>query len=290
MSDPTPLADPASVRAPASLRGQTDAQRSTAWIDNHCHLGSGSQRSRSSPASSELLAEARTNGVIGFIDVAVDLDSARRSLALANREPDVWATVGVHPHTASQGLDGIEALVAENLAGGPLVAIGECGLDFHYDHSPREVQREVFARQIGLANRVGLPLVIHTREAWEETFAVLDTEGVPARTVFHCFTGGPPEAREALSRGALISVSGIVTFPSATDLADAVRQVPTERLMVETDSPYLAPVPHRGHPNRPALIGHVGSRVAELKEVPVVDLSAATVANTVGFYSLELPG
>ncbi len=260
------------------------------WIDNHCHLGSVTRRQDSEPVSGELLREARRSGVVGFVDVAVDAQSARRCLALAAQEPDVWATVGVHPHSASQGVDGVEALVAEHRERGRLVAIGECGLDFHYDHSPRDSQREVFARQIALANEWDLPLVVHTREAWEETFVILDAEGVPASTVFHCFTGGPTEAREAVSRGASISVSGIVTFPSAAELVEAVREVPADRLMVETDTPYLAPVPHRGRPNRPALIGHTGERLAQLRGVPVAQLAAETVANTVAFYSLELPG
>lgn len=227
---------------------------------------------------------------MGFIDVAVDLDSAEECLAVASREPDVWATAGVHPHSASAGTEGLPEFVEANVGGQKLVAVGECGLDFHYDNSPRAAQRDVFRRQVSLANRVGLPLVIHTRDAWEDTFSILDAEGVPPRTVFHCFTGGPPEAVEAVERGALLSISGIITFNSATDIVEAVRRTPLERLMVETDTPYLAPVPHRGRPNEPGWVSHVGSRIAEVKSLPVAEVSAVTLATTREFYALGRSG
>jgi len=134
------------------------------------------------------------------------------------------------------------------------VAIGECGLDYHYDFSPRPAQREAFAAQVGLAKEHGLALVVHTREAWEDTFAILASQGMPERTVFHCFTGGRPEASRALEMGAWLSFSGIITFKNATDIRAAAALCPLERILVETDSPYLAPVPHRGKPNSPALV------------------------------------
>ena len=145
----------------------------------------------------------------------------------------------------ASGIDGIEALLAEP----EVVAVGECGLDYHYDHSPRDVQREVFAAQIALAHAHDLALVIHTREAWDDTFDILAAEGVPERTVFHCFTGGPDEARRCLDLGAYLSFSGIVTFPTADDVRAAAALCPLDRLLVETDAPYLAPVPHRGERN-----------------------------------------
>lgn len=256
------------------------------WIDNHCHLDLGSP---DKPSSGELLGRARDSGVVGFVDVAVDVDSARRCLAVAAVEVDVWATAGVHPHSASAGTEGLRELVESNQGGGNLVAVGECGLDFHYDNSPRAAQRDVFRRQIALANHVGLPLVVHSRDAWDDTFSILDAEGVPRRTVFHCFTGGPSEAAEAVGRGALLSISGIITFGSATDLVEAVRRTPLERIMVETDSPYLAPVPHRGRPNQPAWVSHVGSKVAEVKGLSVAEVSAATVSTTREFYALGRP-
>lgn len=252
------------------------------WIDNHCHL----QLGASDASSGDLLGRARDRGVVGFVNVAVDVGSARRCLAGAAGEPDVWATAGVHPHAASAGTEGLRELIDTGLGGGSLVAVGECGLDFHYDNSPRGVQRDVFRRQVALANRVGLPLVVHTRDAWDDTFSILDAEGVPHRTVFHCFTGGPSEAVEALRRGVLLSISGIITFGSAGDLVEAVRRTPLNRIMVETDSPYLAPVPHRGRPNQPAWVSYVGSKVAEVKGLSVAEVSAATVSTTREFYAL----
>jgi TatD DNase family protein len=168
-----------------------------------------------------------------------------------------------------------------------VVAVGECGLDYHYDHSPRATQREVFAAQIALAHARGLALVIHTREAWEDTFAILDAEGVPERTVFHCFTGGPDEARKGLDRGILVSVSGIVTFKTAGDLRAAVDLAPLDRLLVETDSPYLAPVPHRGRSNRPALVTLVGEAVAAVKGVPVVEVAEVTAAGARRLFAVD---
>ena len=157
------------------------------WFDNHCHLGDDAD---------EVVARARASGVIGMVTVGCDLADSRAAVATASRHDGVWATAGVHPHEASGGVDGLVGLLAEPV----VVAVGEAGLDFHYDHSPRDVQRDVFAAQVALANTYDLPLVIHTREAWDETFALLDAEGVPARTVFHCFTGGPGEAAAGLAR------------------------------------------------------------------------------------------
>jgi TatD DNase family protein len=166
------------------------------------------------------------------------------------------------------------------------VAVGECGLDYYYDHSPRPVQREVFSRQIELAHARDMALVIHSRDAWDDTFAVLDREGVPDRTVFHCFTGGVDELGECLARGALVSYSGIVTFGSAAELRAAALATPADRILVETDSPYLAPVPHRGKPNQPAYVSLVGEVLAELRSEPVADLARATSDNAVDLYGL----
>ena len=159
------------------------------------------------------------------------------------------------------------------------MAVGECGLDYHYDHSPRDMQRTMFGAQIDLAHERGLPLVIHTREAWDETFEILDHHGVPPQTIFHCFTGGPDEARKALDRGGFLSFSGIVSFKSATEVQEAAVLCPSDKLLVETDSPYLAPVPHRGKPNQPAWVGLVGQVVADLRGDPVASIADATWRN-----------
>jgi len=247
------------------------------WIDDHCHLD------REPARAAEQVAVAATAGVERLISVGCDLSQSADYVDLARRHPGVvWATAGVHPHEATHGIGGLEALLAEP----EVVAVGECGLDFHYDHSPRDAQAAVFADQIGLALRHDLALVIHTREAWPETFAILEAVGVPARTVFHCFSGGPDEARRCLDLGAVLSFSGIVSFPSATDLHDAVRVCPLDRLLVETDSPYLAPVPHRGQRNQPAWVVDVGAAVAAAKGVALEDVAAATWGTACATYGL----
>ncbi|MFN8041289.1 MAG: TatD family hydrolase [Acidimicrobiales bacterium] len=262
------------------------AERPVRWTDHHCHLPAGADEAQA------WLAAAAAAGVERVVTVGTDLPSSAEARTTARAHPGrVRATAGVHPHDASTlfGVDGrvdadrlaeLEALVAEP----EVVAVGECGLDYHYDHSPRDQQREVFAAQIDLAHRTDLPLVIHTREAWDDTFAILAAEGVPRRTVLHCFTGGPDEARRCLDLGALLSFSGIVTFPSAPEVREAAALCPLDRLLVETDSPYLAPVPHRGRPNRPAFVPLVGAAVAEVKGVAVDELAAATWAATSATY------
>jgi TatD DNase family protein len=248
------------------------------WTDNHCHLPDDPD------ALGAVLAAAAEAGVERFIDVGTDAASSeaayRRALAQPGR---VWATAGVHPHDAKDGgLDAVEALLAHP----EVVGVGECGLDYHYDHSPRDVQREVFATQIALAQRTGKTLVIHTRNAWDDTFAILAGAGVPPRTVFHCFTGGPAEAERCLALGAYLSISGIVTYPSAPELREAATRCPLDRLLVETDSPYLAPVPYRGKRNQPAWVSVVGTFVAEARGVDPAELAAATTTNAATVYRL----
>lgn len=242
------------------------------WIDNHCHLDDDSVV--------ETLAAAETAGVSTLVTVGCDLASSLESIAFAERYDNVWATAGVHPHEAKHGCDGLEALLDHP----KVMAVGEAGFDFHYNHSGADEQKSAFATQVGLANKHDLPLVIHTREAWEETFALLDAEGVPRRTVFHCFTGGADEAAECVARGAMISISGIVTFKSAVDVREAVETTPLNRLLVETDSPFLAPVPHRGKPNQPAFVSLVGEKVAEIKGLDVAAVAASTSQSARDFY------
>ena len=248
------------------------------WVDNHCHIPPGSD-------GDDWVGAAHEAGVQQLVTVGVTRERSAEAIAVAARHPHVYATVGVHPHDATDGMDGIAELLDEP----KVVAIGEAGLDYHYDHSPRDVQREIFAAHIALANERDLPLVIHTRVAWDETFDILDAEGVPRRTVFHCFTGGEVEAKQGIDRGIVISVSGIVTFKNAQDLRHAVEQTSLDHLMVETDSPYLAPVPHRGKKNQPANVVHVGHAVAELLGVTASEVAAATAQKAREFYGLPNP-
>jgi TatD DNase family protein len=231
-----------------------------------------------------VLAAARDAGVTRVVTIGTDAAESEAAIALAAAHENVWATVGLHPHDAKNGVDTIVAL----LDAPKVVAVGECGLDYHYDHSPRDVQRAAFAAQIQLARERGLALSIHTREAWEDTFAILEAEGVPERTVFHCFTGGEDEARRCLDLGAFLSFSGVVTFKNADDVRAAARLCPLDRLLLETDSPFLAPVPLRGQPNTPGNIPLVGAGVSQTKGTNLLQVETASWANTQALY--ELPG
>ena len=269
------------------------------WFDSHCHLQDEFDGSRGSgpvePHADRLaatLARASEAGVTRLVCVGTGADSSAEAVALARslRRPGgpavaegvaVWATVGLHPHDAVDGVDTLDALLGAEL-GSPdpvVVGIGECGLDYHYDHSPRPVQREAFALQVALALRHDLTLVIHTREAWDDTFDVLAAVGVPERTVVHCFTGGPDEARRALDLGASLSFSGVVTFSSAQEVRDAAAQCPPDRFLVETDSPFLTPVPHRGSLNEPARVPLVGAMIAQVTGRDTAEVAALSTAN-----------
>jgi TatD DNase family protein len=242
----------------------------------------------------DVLGRSSAAGVTRAVLIGTDDDTSRAAVAAAAAGVagvDLWATVGLHPHDAKTGLAAMRQQLSE-IAAGPglaaarVVGIGECGLDYHYDRSPRPQQRAVFAAQIRLAQELALALVIHTREAWEETFAVLDHEGVPPRVVLHCFTGGPAEAKECLARGAYVSFSGIVTFPKADDVQAAAAECPLDRMLVETDSPLLAPVPHRGKANEPAFLPFVGRHIARLRGMDETEVAAATAANAAAVFGL----
>jgi TatD DNase family protein len=253
------------------------------WFDSHCHLHD--EHIPGGPAGA--IEQAGREGVAGMLTVGTDLATSTAAIELARQHEHVWATIGLHPHDAVQGVDSIVGLF--DAGSDPrVVAVGECGLDYHYDHSPREVQREVFAAQIALAHAHGLPLVIHTREAWPDTFDILRAEGPPATTVFHCFTGGAEEAREALDLGAHLSFSGIVSFPSADDVRAAAAMCPADRLLVETDSPYLAPVPHRGARNQPSLLPAVGTALARARGVEPEEVAELTWRNAVIAFSVTV--
>ena len=242
------------------------------WTDSHCHV-------TYDGVGLDAVARAAHAGVTRVVTIGTDVDTSRQAIATAAearaRGLAVWATVGLHPHEATAGTAGLAELAADPM----VVAVGECGLDYYYGHSPRDAQREAFAAQIELAGRLDRALVIHTRDAWDDTFAVLDEVGVPARTVLHCFSGGPDEARRCLDRGALLSFSGIVTFKNAAEVRAAAVVCPLDRLLVETDAPYLAPVPHRGRPNEPAWVALVGAAVADARGVAVGTVETATWAN-----------
>ena len=249
------------------------------WIDTHCHV----YDERTPGGADASIDNAHAQGIDKIIVIGTDAATTTQALAIAARHDNVWATVGLHPHDSKLGVDTVvpfvDGLDAQDLAARKIVAIGECGLDFYYDHSERDVQREAFAQQISLAKQLDLSLVIHTRNAWPDTFDVLDAEGMPERVIFHCFTGDEAEARAAVERGAWLSFSGIVTFAKADDIRRAAKFCPADKLLTETDAPWLAPVPHRGKENEPALVRVVGECLAQVRGESAEEIARTTVRN-----------
>ena len=239
----------------------------------------------------EVLDTARARGVRGFLNIATRQKEWGEILATAERHDDVWASVGVHPHEADAHPDlGADALV-KGSAHSKVVAIGECGLDYFYDNSARPAQRERFEAHIEAARTTGLPLIVHTRDAEEDTAEILGNAvrqgGVTG--VLHCFTGSLELARKALDLGFFISLSGIVTFKNAHDLQTTAKQIPLDRLLVETDSPFLAPVPHRGRPCEPAFVADTAAFAAELRGEEIDALAEATTANFFRLFARARP-
>jgi TatD DNase family protein len=246
-------------------------------IDSHCHLNYEGLVER----QDQVLENARQRGVEGFLNISTRQREWRDVVAVAEREPDVWASVGVHPHEADAHPDlGAAALV--EAAGHPrVIAIGECGLDYYYDKSDRSAQRERFQAHIDAARQTGLPLVVHTREAEEDTAEILERAvkegGVTG--VLHCFTGSAELARKGLDLGFYVSLSGIVTFKNAQDLQATAKWLPADQMLVETDSPFLAPVPHRGQKCEPAFVADTASFLAQLRGEDPELLAETTTAN-----------
>ncbi|MCO5168807.1 MAG: TatD family hydrolase [Planctomycetes bacterium] len=258
-------------------------------IDAHAHVSS----EKFAQDRDEVLARAWAAGVEAIVDVGCSVPSSEASLRLAERDPRIWAAVGVHPHDAKDWDDATRPAL-EALAASPrVVAIGETGLDFHYDLSPRDVQREVFRAHLRLATDLGKPLVLHVREAYDEALATLDEvlgawPGDAPRGVSHCFTGTAEQALGFVRRGFHVSFTGVVTFKNAAQVQAAARAVPLDALMVETDCPYMAPVPHRGRRCEPAFVLDTARGVARLRGVEDEEVFQATVAATRRVF--RLPG
>ena len=252
-------------------------------IDSHCHLNYAGLAER----QDEVLANARANGVTGFLNISTRQSEWGDVLGAAERNPDVWATVGVHPHEADAHPDLGAAALVEAASHPRVIAIGECGLDYFYDNSEREAQKERFEAHIEAARQSGLPLVVHTRDAEEDTTEILARAvgegGVTG--VLHCFTGTADLARKALDLGFYISLSGIVTFKNAKELQETASWLPSDRMLVETDSPFLAPVPHRGQTCEPAFVADTAQFVAELRNEPPEALAETTTANFFRLFS-----
>ncbi len=246
-------------------------------IDSHCHLNYEGLAER----RDEVLANARAAGVTGFLNISTRQREWKDVIAVAEANADVWATVGVHPHEADAHPDlGASALI-DAASHSDVIAIGECGLDYYYDKSDRAAQRDRFRAHIEAARATGLPLVVHTRDAEDDTAEILEravNEG-GVRGVLHCFTGSWDLAKKGLDLGFYVSLSGIVTFKNAQDLQHTARKLPADRMLVETDSPFLAPVPHRGRTCEPAFVADTARFVADLRGVNVETLAQETTDN-----------
>ena len=237
-------------------------------VDSHCHLDD----QKFDEDRERVIERALSAGVHRMMAIG-----SEAALRLASQYPFVFATLGVHPHDASKAAPEVLARLRELATHPKVLAIGEIGLDYHYDFSPRAVQREVFEQQLAIAADIAKPVVIHTREAWDDTLAQL--RGWPGGGILHCFTGDAAQAHQALDLGFHLSFGGVLTFPKADSVREAARLAPLDRLLVETDCPYLAPVPYRGKRNEPAFVVEVSRRLAEVRGSTPEAIAAATTAN-----------
>jgi TatD DNase family protein len=254
-------------------------------VDSHAHLDD----PRFADDLPALLTRATAANVGRVLTVGTDLASSRAALALAAAHPaQLSAAAGIHPHTAAQATDQDWPALAEMWRLRAACAIGEIGLDYHYDFSPRDEQQRVFARQLDAAVENALPVIVHVRDAYADAFALLAAARLTASGVLHCFSGGPAEAERAVELGLYVSFSGIVAFPRADEVRAGLAVVPLDRLLVETDAPYLAPPPHRGARNEPAFVVLTAQRVAALRELDLAALCATTTANARRLFGLPL--
>ena len=243
--------------------------------DSHAHIDD----ERFDADREEVVARALAAGVSLIVNIGADMASSARSVALAEKYPGIYAAVGMHPHD-SQDMQEADYRQLEQWTTHPkVVAIGEIGLDYHYDLSPRPVQKEVFLRQLDLARKTGKPFIIHEREAHADMLDIIRHAARGLNGVFHCFSGSVETAREYLKMGFYISVAGPVTFPKSVKTKEVAKAVPLDRLLVETDSPYLTPQPFRGKRNEPAHVRLVAEEIANLRDISLAELAAATTAN-----------
>lgn len=252
-------------------------------IDSHCHLDMDAY----SADLAEIIARASLAGVKKIITVGIDLQSSREAVAIANNHPDIFATVGIHPHHADECTDKVLAEISRLAADTKVVAYGEIGIDTVKNYAPLPDQLHAFESQVRLASSLGLPVIIHNREAHEDIYRILSENGpLPAGGVIHCFTGDARAAEQFLELGYYISIPGVVTFNRTDELQEAVRRIPLHAMLVETDGPFLAPVPKRGKRNEPAYMLYTAQKIAELKGVSLAEVARITTENTVRLFNI----
>lgn len=252
-------------------------------IDSHAHL----DEERFDEDRDELIKSLKENAISYVINPSSDMETSRRVVELSNKYDNIFAAVGIHPHDAEgfkeEDLDELRELSKDER----VVAIGEIGLDYYYDNSPREIQKEVFGKQLQLAHELDLPVIIHTRDAMGDTYDILKEFEDRVRGVMHCYTGSIEMAEKFMKLGFYISIAGPVTFKNAVNVREMAKQIPLERLLIETDSPYLAPVPNRGKRNDPTNVRYVADMLANLKEIQIDKIIEHSRENTVELFSLK---
>lgn len=253
------------------------------FFDSHMHLDD----EKFDDDREVVLARALENGVTRMINIGADMASSARSVELATVHAPVYAAVGIHPHEAKQLVAGDEERLAAWTNSPKVVAIGEIGLDYFYDLSPREVQKAAFIRQLDVARQMRMPVVIHNRDAHGDTMEILRREGKGLAGVVHCFSGSLEMAKELVKMGWYIGIDGPITFKNAAKLPEIVKEIPLERLLIETDSPYLTPVPLRGKRNEPAYVKYVAAHIAALRDMDVAAFAAATAQNTCDLFRIK---
>ncbi|HPF40833.1 MAG TPA: TatD family hydrolase [Phycisphaerae bacterium] len=255
------------------------------WIDSHCHLTYDGLADR----IDDVLARAAEAGVTDCVCIATDIDNAAQTLALSERYANIHAVAGVHPHESGRVSPEWADRLLEIVSRVDVFAVGEMGLDYHYDFSDRVDQKRVFEKQLEIAAEVGKSIVIHSREAHDDTMAILRNAAPATAVVFHCFTGTIDEAMEIIEAGYWISLTGVVTFRKSDELREVARRIPSDRIMVETDSPYLSPEPVRSkRPNEPAYVAHTARRIAEVRGEEIEAFASCVRTNTIRFYRLPL--
>ncbi len=259
----------------------TPIPHSLSFIDTHCHI----EMKEFDPDREEVIQRAREAGIEAMITIGSDLNGTLEGVRLAEQHDFIYCSVGIHPHEAKDFTDQTYALLKELAQKQKVVAIGETGLDYHYDHSPRDLQRIVFRKQLELANETGLPVVIHSREADEDTLNIVRESGI-SHGVFHCFSGDADMAEQVMALGFSISIAGPVTFKKAMGLQKVASTIPDDYLLIETDAPYLTPEPFRGKRNEPAYILNTANRIAELRGISLQDLSRITTLNAKRLFNI----
>ena len=253
-------------------------------FDSHAHLNS----ERFKKDAKEVRQAGMDGGVVGLLNVGYDLKTSRLAIRQAEEFENVWAAVGIHPHDAKDYTPEIEEELRKMAVHPKVVAIGEMGLDYHYMNSPKEVQREVFIKQMELAREVDLPIIIHDREAHAECLELIQTHGQGLQGVFHCFSGSKEFALEVIRLGFYVSFAGPVTYKNARNLKEAAQVVPLDRILIETDCPYLAPDLYRGKRNEPLYVGEIAKEIGELRKISLEEVSEATLKNACDLFTISL--